>query len=162
MRSGELYNYAVDNTLSFSDYDLSIVKYQMEWAADIAITWFNNNCMQANAAKFQVVLLTRNKNNRDLTINIQNCELVSQNHVKLLGINIDTKLNFSHHISEICGKAAYQLSGLSKVSKILNKECKMKIFNAFIISNFNYCPLIWHLCTKSDTLKTKKLQERSL
>ena len=53
-----MYNYADDNTLSFSDSSLSIVKQQMEKAADIAVTWFNNNYMQANAAKFHVALFT--------------------------------------------------------------------------------------------------------
>ncbi len=37
-------------------------------------------------------------------INISNISIKSQNVVKLLGINIDIKLSFDEHISELCIK----------------------------------------------------------
>ncbi len=36
------------------------------------------------------------------------------------------------------------------------------IFNAYIVSNFSYCPVIWHMCSKYDTKKIKKVQEKAL
>ena len=36
------------------------------------------------------------------------------------------------------------------------------IFKSFIQSNFNYCPLIWHFCSKTNTEKLEKLQFRAL
>lgn len=36
------------------------------------------------------------------------------------------------------------------------------IFKSFIQSNFNYCPLIWHFCSKTNTEKLEKLQYRAL
>ena len=38
----------------------------------------------------------------------------------------------------------------------------MAIFRVFIVSNFNYCPLVWHFCGKTNTSKIEKLQERAL
>ena len=39
----------------------------------------------------------------------------------------------------------------------------MDIYNSFIIvSNFNYCPLAWHLCSASSTNTMEKVQERAL
>ncbi len=34
------------------------------------------------------------------------------------------------------------------------------IFNAFEVSNFLYCPLVWHMCCVSDYKKIDKVQER--
>ena len=31
-----------------------------------------------------------------------------------------------------------------------------------MINNFNYCPLVWHHCSKENTNKVEKIQERSL
>ncbi len=45
---------------------------------------------------------------------------------------------------------------------ILPVESKLTIFNAFIVSNFLYCPVVWHMCSQSDTKKVEKLQERTL
>ena len=36
------------------------------------------------------------------------------------------------------------------------------IFNGFIMSNFNYCPLVWHFCGKGNNNKLEQIQERSL
>ena len=36
------------------------------------------------------------------------------------------------------------------------------IFKSFIQSNFNYCPLVWHFCSKANTEKLEKLQYRAL
>ena len=36
------------------------------------------------------------------------------------------------------------------------------IFNSFILSNFNYCPLVWHHCSIENSKKMEKLQERGL
>ena len=52
---GTLYNYADDNTVSFScpDFDRLIQILQSE--SQILINWFHNNCMQANPGKFQAI-----------------------------------------------------------------------------------------------------------
>ena len=36
------------------------------------------------------------------------------------------------------------------------------MYYSFILSNFNYCPLIWHFCGESNTKKLEKIQERAL
>ena len=36
------------------------------------------------------------------------------------------------------------------------------IFNSFIRSNFEYCPLVWHFCGKTNNQKLEEIQERSL
>ncbi len=41
-------------------------------------------------------------------------------------------------------------------------ESKLTIFNAFIVSNFLYCPVVWRMCSKSYTKKVEKVQERAL
>ena len=38
----------------------------------------------------------------------------------------------------------------------------MAIFRSFIMSNFNYCSLVWHACGVQNTGKLEKLQERAL
>ncbi len=45
---------------------------------------------------------------------------------------------------------------------MLDSESKFMIFNAFVVSNFSYCPLVWHMCCVSDCKKIETVQERSL
>ena len=34
--------------------------------------------------------------------------------------------------------------------------------NSFVLSNFNYCPLVWHFCSSKSLKKIEKIQERAL
>ncbi len=45
---------------------------------------------------------------------------------------------------------------------MLPVESKLTIFNAFIVSNFLYCTVVWHMYSKSDTKKVEEVQERAL
>ena len=44
----------------------------------------------------------------------------------------------------------------------LSKLNKLTLFHSFILSNFNFCPLAWHFCSKANTIKLEKIQERAL
>ncbi len=57
----------------------------------------------------------------------------------------------------MCTKASYQIRALSRLSGMLNVESKFLIFNAFVVSNFMYCPLVWHMCSVSNSKKVAKM-----
>ena len=38
----------------------------------------------------------------------------------------------------------------------------MTIYNSFVMSNSNYCPIVWHFCSVANTNKMEKIQERAL
>ena len=71
-------------------------------------------------------------------------------------------LKFDVHISNICKKAAQQLNVLKRIGSVLTRANKITIFYSFILSNFNFCPLVWHFCSKKNTRKIEKIQERAL
>jgi hypothetical protein len=88
---------------------------------------------------------------------IDSAEITSDEVVKLLGIDIDYQLNFNYHIENICRKASQQLNVLKRIGCFLSKLNKLTIFHTFILSNFNFCPLAWHFCNKSNTSKLEKI-----
>ncbi len=49
-----------------------------------------------------------------------------------------------------------------QLSIMLPVESKLIVFNAFIVSNFLYCPVACNMCSQSDTKKLEKVQERAL
>ena len=87
--------------------------------------------------------------------------LESEEMVKLLGLYIDKKLNFEHHINFILKKANNKLHALMRVSKYLTHEKLRLLLKTFIESQFNYCPLIW-MCHRALNKKINKLHERAL
>lgn len=157
-----MYNYADDNTLSFSHPDYNTLICTLESESLELIKWFKINKMQANPDKFQVLAIGKKTHEKNPSIHIQTADLSCEATVKLLGVDIDYKLNFDTHISKICRKASQQLNILKRIGSYLNKLSKLTIFHTFILSNFNFCPLAWHFCTEKNSKKLEKVQERAL
>ena len=102
------------------------------------------NKMIVNPDKFQAIVL--NKKRSDLTnANFldDNQVIKSVSSVELLGIQIEDKLNFNLHTGKICKSAANQLTALIRLKQFLSYNAKEVLINSYIISNFNYCPLVW-------------------
>ena len=157
-----LYNYADDDTISHSDHDIENLQYKLSNASVQAVNWFRNNGMQANAPKFQVAFFSRTKDVDSITVTVNDVILKSQSNVKLLGVTVDGKLKFDKHVSDICKKAAVQVNGLSRLALYLPKKSLFNIYVCYVVSNFLYCPLAWHFCSKISTMKMEKVQERAL
>ena len=70
-------------------------------------------------------------------MNIRNEKIESLSAVKLLGIEMDHKLNFNNHINIICRSAANQLNALIRVRNFLGTEERKALIQSFVLSNFN-------------------------
>ena len=87
---------------------------------------------------------------------LDGCIIQPEKVVKLLGINIDEKLNFSIHTEEICKKAGRQLSAF-------DSKAKLDLFRAFILSrHFQYCSVVWYHCSAPNARCMEKIQEKAL
>ena len=82
--------------------------------------------------------------------------------VKLLGMDIDDQLNFHLHISNICKSASKQLNALVRLKNFLGFEERKVLISSFILSNFNYCLLVWSISPAKSLNKVENLQKRAL
>ena len=95
-------------------------------------------------------------------MNIGNEKIGSLSAVKLLGTEIDDKLNFNNHINTICRSAANQLNALIRLRRFLGIEERKALIQSFVLSNFNYCPLVWMLSSVKSLNEIENLQKRAL
>ena len=156
----EIYNYADDNTVICSGYEYEDIKAELMLNVDKIIDWFRDNHMKVNPDKFQCIVFGNVVNPGTFIINGNIVR--PEETVKLLGVHIDNKLDFGHHVSHICQKAGKQVKVLSRLSRVLNESNKLLLYSSFISCYFNYCCVFWHFCNNSDTLKIEKLQEKAL
>ena len=158
------YNFADDNTLSAFSDNLSSLIEKLEHDSDKAIKWFVNNHMIANPDKFKAIVIYKDRRDTSgIKLNINNAEILSEKDVTFLGIDTANKLSFDKYISEICSKSSNILNALKRESKfIVGQENRTLLGNTYILSYFNYCPLVWHFCGPASTHKIEKLHERVL
>ncbi len=98
----------------------------------------------------------------NVILTLRGVTIEQDNNVKLLGVNIDKKLDFKFHVNEVIRKCAHQLNALHRQSRVLNVIAKKKVFNAFIRANVNYCPLVLINRNKTDLARLEKVQERAV
>ena len=162
IQEGNLHGFADDLTISAYADTLKHLNDILCSEANIAIKWLQNNKMIVNPSKFQAIVLSKSKKSIDTTFVIEGHQIKSSDCVKLLGISIDDKLMFDKHISKLCKKAGGQLNQLCRFKNHLSSLSKKLSINSFIFSNFNYCPLVWHFMSASNTKKVEKIHERLL
>ena len=70
--------------------------------------------------------------------------------------------NFNLRISKICKSAAKQLNALIRLKHFLSFHAKEVLINSYIMSNFNYCPLVWMFSSSQSVNKIENSQKRAL
>ena len=118
--------------------------------------------MVVNSDNFQTIILNRKEMQATHKLIIDNKEIKTTNSIKLQGMNTDDQLKFNEHISILCSKAAIQLKALSRLQKYMGKSVKEAIINNFILSNFNYCHLVWHFSSCESIRKIKRIKKSCL
>ena len=160
-----VFNYADDNSLSASNSCIDVAIDNVIKDANIAIKWFHDNFMKVNPDKFQIMFLTPAykaiKYPSEVRLYDQ-CTLTPMTEVKLLGITIDNQLHFDYHVNTLCKKASKMLKILYRFKKVFGLKERGIMVNTFILSCFNFCPIVWHFCGKQSSKLIEKIQERAL
>ena len=154
----DIANYADDNTPFVSGNTLAEAT---EFLKDVSVNlfeWFSNNQMKANPDKCH--LLTSSM--AQTCIKLKGHEITSSKCEKLLGVTIDSKLNFDVHLNKIITKARQKVHVLARIAPYMNISRRKLIMNSFFTSQFNYCPLVWMCHSRSMNNKINRLHETCL
>ena len=115
--------------------------------------------MVANPSKFQ--LIYPGTCNANSSIHIGNIKVDSVEVVKILGIKIDSSLSFIPYVTELCKKSNQKLKVLRRIRNYLSEDQTKLLINGYILSPFNYCPLIWMFCGKGGSNLIEKCHYRA-
>ena len=102
--------------------------------------------MVANPDKFQAIFLGTADDN--ISIDIGTAKIVGSKQIELLGVKIDRQLTFYPHITSICKRASAKSKALMRIRNFLTQNQADHLYMAYIMSSFNYCPLVWMFCSK--------------
>ena len=125
------------------------------------LQWFTENVMVANPEKFQLMFLGV-KSDQQMCLRIDDQIINQCQQVKLLGVTIDSKLNFDRRILELCGKVNKKVSAFSRVRNYLDDTQAKLLCKTTVLANFNYCPLIWMFSSKAANNEINRTHKRAL
>ena len=164
VENSDVCNYADDNSLIVADINIESIISKLESDMEILNSWFIDNGMLLNGDKCQFLLLGPSSVSRN---NIEKVTFAGKTvneckTGKLLGITFDNQLTMIDHIKGICKQASNKLYALARISHYLSGHKRKILMKSFIISQFNYCPIIWMYCQRKSNNSINRIHERAL
>ena len=123
-------SYADDNAPFVFEANLENVVNSLESCSASLFEWFSNNQLKANPEKCCLLMNA----NRPTTIKIGVHTISNSYCKKLLGVQIDSQLNFNNHLETVIKKSSQKVHVLAKINlkKVINEQ--------FFQGQFNYYP----------------------
>ena len=119
--------FADDTTLSIEYEYIAKLKNIVDIDLVYISEWYMVNWLILNTSKTNAMILASSIN-----------KFVLLESVKLIGVFIDCRLNFSIHISELCEKINRKANILSRCFFMYSRHFRVTLFKLFIMSNFDY------------------------
>ena len=128
INNANLSMYADDHQMYVMGKKHDVVAQSIKTHGEQALSWYKNNNLSANPERFQ--LLTINLRNVDIDndnqdISVDGYVVERLEEIKLLGVQIDEKLNFTSHISELCTKANKKVGVLVRLPNLILCNAKL-------------------------------------
>ena len=117
-------NYADDNHVCYKHENVEVLCDVLKLDTNTAIGWFEHNYMDANPSKFQGIILGKDVP-QSMALSAQDHSIPLSNHLKVLGVTLDHKLNFDMHIDSICLSASRQINALKRLSRFLDQYSRV-------------------------------------
>ena len=92
---------------------------------------------------------------------ISNTEILNEKKVKLLGVNLEGRLNFDFHVNTLLKKASKKYHVLAIMCNYVNEKKLRILMNAFITFQFSYCPLVWMSHSRTISDRVNKIHKKS-
>ena len=129
-------------------------------------TWFQQHGMRINASKTEFIMcgdrrqLARIENSP--TITFMGESLRCRDHVRNLGVTIDSCLTWENHVKIIQDRCFGILIGLYHAKKLLPKELLPRIIDALVMSHIRYGLQVYGKAGRELIKKLRKLLDLQL
>jgi len=80
---------------------------------------------------------------------------------KFLGIVVDDKLNFRHHVDELCRRLSSAIGMLNRISSFVPPEVRLNLYYSMIFSRVSYGIVSWGHCSLTGAKKVDRIVSRA-
>ena len=106
--------------------------------------WLKANKLSINVSKTHYMVFHRSRRKLDKEdILLDNTIIKHVTFTKFIGIIIDDKLKWIHHISYIKNKISKGMGIILKARKVLKRKVLLQLYHSFVIPYLIYCVEIW-------------------
>ena len=163
---GKYHLYADDTQLYYNGKVNDVVNLIDKINHDLAMVeqFSKNNCLKLNTTKSNFIIIGSSSNLVKLKkiyippLIINNKIIERKMHVRNLGITFDEVLSWTKHVNILVGKAYGKLKQGYRFRKFLSQEAKINLCEYYVLSQFNYCDVVYQNISDFLKLKIQKVQ----
>ena len=156
--------FADDSNVFLSGKNIDQVITDINGALVGLVEWLNTNKLTLNVKKTHFMVFNTPRSNipinNHVIINGQTIDRVES--TRFLGVLLDSKLTFKHHISHIRSKVAKGIYILGRARKFFDEITLKDLYYAFIHPYFHYCNEVWGSTYSTYLDPLIKLQKHAL
>jgi len=125
--------------------------------------WTTDWRIKINIDKSTTIHFTKRYGNLPTAPELQNQAIPIEPIAKYLGVYLDRRLTFKHHITTIANKANQRLFALYAMFKspVLSIKTKLHIYKMMIRSLLLYAAPVWKNAAKSHIIKLQRVQNKA-
>ena len=105
-------------------------------------SWFFHNGLALNSDKTEAICIGTNQRRQSLSnlrsIQVANASVTLSDHIKLLGVTLDSRLSFDKHISNVCSISYFHIRALRHIRTCLDIDSSKSIACAIVGSRLDY------------------------
>ena len=122
--------------------------------------------LSLNVARAELVIIGSrlqrlNAQCEEIDISIDDWRIRRVDHTKSLGLTINAQLSWSKHVDEICKKASSAIGALKRVRLFIPTDVAVQVYNALILTHFDYCSPVWDCMSGHLSDKLQKSQNQA-
>ena len=74
----------------------------------------------------------------------------------------DQQLRLEEHIKVFRKEAGKKVNALARIASYMVESKRILLMKTFMLSYFNYCPLIWMFCSRKSNSRINRINERAM
>ena len=156
--------FADDTNLLIKNNSLKKLQKQINYDLRQLYNWLVANKISLNSDKTELIIFRHpnKKINFNLKIKLNGKLLLQSEHVKYLGILLDTHLNWGPHIDVLSAKLNRAAGMLSKVRHFVSEDGIRNIYFSIFSSLMTYASQIWGQFANKHVIRIQNIQNRAL
>lgn len=155
---GLVCQYADDTSVVLADGSLGLLSRGCTGAAGGMQQWCSDNCLILNRDKTGLIVFSKLLNSTESPyVNLSSKSIPVLDHIKFLGIHLDSTLNYEHHIGKLLSRLNSYCSLIRRLRDVLATNTMLTFYYAQVQSIVSYGISFWGSSTHApEVFKTQK------
>jgi len=135
--------FADDSNLFFSHPDPQILVNTVNTELVKVLQWIKANKLTLNVTKSKYMIFSNSLEELPDDIFVDTTALEQVSNIKFLGVNVDNKLTWKHHISTITKTISRNIGVINKLKFCLPSSNLLMLYSTLVLPYINYGILVW-------------------